>query len=552
MMWGEGRHVGRWLLVAACAVAGACGGSSEKHAAPEPECEAGDSRNCPCDDIETGLQFCLDDGSDWGECRCGSDGSGGAAGSGSSAEVGGSGPSDAGGAPGTGGSEAGLGGTAGAPGIGGTTATAGGAAGEGGGASAGTTGAAGEALTAGAGGGGMPGTSAAAGQGSGGAAGSGGGPTAGAPGAGGSEEACTDVVGLDDCGFETQQAETLEVNVLLVIDKSASMNADPGDWGQTKWNALHGALSTALNQVRGVVSWGLELFPTSAGDIPIPTPCSTPEDRCCEMPEGAELNVPVASGAQNVTEILGQLNNTADPSGGTPTAVALQRARDYYVNGAGADLSGDRYVLLVTDGAPNCNSDISCSIDTCTLNLEGEAGSSCLPPGEPNATNCCANRPEACLDDSGTLTQIQALSDSGIQTIVVGIPGSELYQTNLEAFATAGGFTKLDGSIGYYEVTQEGGVDELRDTFVEITTALVPECEIAITQEIPNLNLVNVAVDCEIIPRGEVTGTANHWFFDNNVAPTRIIIDGPICDTIRTEGVDRIDTVVGCPTVELG
>jgi hypothetical protein len=362
---------------------------------------------------------------------------------------------------------------------------------------------------------------------------------------------CRSLAGLEDCGSDMVQSESVPINVLLVVDKSASMNSDPGDWGQTKWNALHSSLSSALNQVRGVVSWGLELFPTTAGDTAIPTPCSEPEDRCCEMPGDVELNVPVAPGAPNVTEILNQLNNT-DPSGGTPTAVALQRAHEYYVNGAGADLTGERYVLLATDGAPNCDAEADCPIDTCTLNLEGEADSACPPPGDPNAANCCASRPEACLDDAGTLAQIQELSDSGIQTIVVGIPGSELYQTNLEEFATTGGFTKPDGDIGYYEVTQAGGVDELRDTFVEITTALVRECELEITQDVPNPNEVNVAVDCVVIPRGEEAGSESRWFFDDPQDPTTIIISGPICDTIQSEGVDRIDTVYGCPTIEIG
>ena len=360
---------------------------------------------------------------------------------------------------------------------------------------------------------------------------------------------CRSLAGLEDCGSESVQAETVEINVLLVVDKSASMDNDPGDWGETKWNALHTALSSALNQVRGVVSWGLELFPTTAEDTPIPTPCSTPTDRCCEMPGDAELNVPVGPGSLTATEILNQLNNT-DPSGGTPTAVALERAHEYYVNGAGADLSGERYVLLATDGAPNCDSEADCSVDTCTLNLED--AESCPPPGDPAAVNCCANRPEACLDDTGTLAQIQALADSGIQTIVVGIPGSELYRTNLQGFADAGGFTQPNGDPGYYEVTAEGGVDELRDTFLEITTALVMDCEVPITIDLPNPNEVNVAVDCVVIPRGEETGTEDRWFFDDPIAPTRIIINGPICDTIQSEGVDRIDTVYGCPTLEIG
>jgi len=95
-------------------------------------------------------------------------------------------------------------------------------------------------------------------------------------------------------------------------------------------------------------------------------------------------------------------------------------------------------------------------------------------------------------------------------------------------------------------------VDELTQTFAEITISLVTDCEIPITQEIPDLNQVNVAVDCNIIPRGDQNGEEDRWFFDNDDAPTRIIINGPICDTIQTAGVDRIDILLGCPTVSTG
>jgi len=380
-------------------------------------------------------------------------------------------------------------------------------------------------------------------DGSGGAEGSGG-----DQGTGGAYVPCATLVGLEgeDCGFETQQAETLEVNVLLVMDKSGSMNETPDGYNQTKWDALHTALGAALGEVRGVVNFGLQFFPvTNNPNVPIPTDCAEPTDRCCEMPaESTEITVPIGRGVDTVPEILRSLNE-ADATGGTPTAVALSHAYDYFTSGAGAALGGTRIVLLATDGAPNCNSDISCSIDTCTLNLEDSQG---CPTPEAGGSNCCTSRPEACLDADGTLSQIQRLAGQGIQTIVVGIPGSELYQGNLQDFAAAGGFTKPDGDDGYYEVTAAGGVDELTQTFEEITTSLVTECEIPITQEIPNLNLVNVAVDCEVIPKGDEAGTENRWFFDNEVAPTRIIINGPICDEIQTEGVRRIDTVFGCPT----
>ncbi len=371
-------------------------------------------------------------------------------------------------------------------------------------------------------------------------------------GTGGAYVPCPTLSGIEDCGFESNQAETLEVNVLLVMDKSGSMNDTPDGYTQTKWDALHTALGAALGDVRGVVNFGLQFFPATANpNLPIPAACAEPTDRCCEMPtdQPPTMTVDIGPGHDTVPEILRQLND-ADATGGTPTAYALSRAYDYFTAGAGVALGGTRIVLLATDGAPNCNPTISCAIDTCTLNLESAQG--CPPPTDPGAASCCGNRPEACLDADGTLSEIQRLAGEGIETIVVGIPGSELYQGQLQDFASAGGFTKPNGDPGYYEVSAAGGVDELTDTFREITTSLVTECEIPITQEIPNLNLVNVAVDCVIIPKGDETGEENRWFFDNNDSPSRILINGPICDTIQTDGVDRIDTVFGCPTIDLG
>ena len=70
----------------------------------------------------------------------------------------------------------------------------------------------------------------------------------------------------------------------------------------------------------------------------------------------------------------------------------------------------------------------------------------------------------------------------------------------------------------------------------------------------PNLNEVNVAVDCDLVLRGnaENDGTEDQWYFDDPDIPTRIIIDGSICEAIENGGVQRIDTIFGCPTQTLG
>jgi hypothetical protein len=373
---------------------------------------------------------------------------------------------------------------------------------------------------------------------------------------GSSYTACPTLVGLEECGFESEAAEPLEVNVLLVMDKSGSMDFIPNDsYGTTtKWDAMNDALTEVLaGDARDKLNLGLEFFPTTATPgSPIPVDCDPPVDRCCEMPEHGDMNVDIGPGTETVPLILEQLRGTVAsptrPAGGTPTARALERAFVYFTEGPGADLEGENIVLLATDGGPNCNPDTACEVEECTINIDSEPDDPCPPGG----ANCCATYPPGCLDHAGTLAQIEQLAEAGVRTIVVGIPGAEEYYTRLEEYAEAGGFINPDGSYGYYEVSAGGGIEELTQTFDAITIALIQRCEIPVTQEIPNPNVVNVAVDCEVIPKGEEAGTESRWYFDDPDNPTRIIIDGPICDTIQNEGVERLDTVYGCPTQLLG
>src|SRR5262249_55759339 len=160
--------------------------------------------------------------------------------------------------------------------------------------------------------------------------------------------------------------------------------------------------------------------------------------------------------AAAVPKILSALD-ASSPAGGTPTAEALRRALDYFTKGEGATLKGNRYVLLATDGGPNCDSTLSCTAATCTTNLDGTcsipAGASCCDPQFGGA----AAR-SRCLDDAGTEAQIKALETAGVHTFVVGIPGSEVYGDALDAFAIAGGEALTQGPRKYFAVAASGGV----------------------------------------------------------------------------------------------
>ena len=364
---------------------------------------------------------------------------------------------------------------------------------------------------------------------------------------------CEGIEGIDTaCDFDAQEAQALQVNMLLVMDKSGSMADTPAGYPMSKWDALEAALGAALQEVQGAISFGLEFFPTTA-DIgnPIPYVCGD-SGRCCEMPATAEMYVDVGPGTDTVP-LITQAITANEPAGGTPTAAALYRALDYFQNGPGAALEGGKYVLLATDGAPNCNSEITCTVDTCTLNIENVDG--CPSTG----VSCCSQSREGCLDDTTTVGAITDLRAAGVTTIVVGIPGSELYAANLQDFADSGGYERTDGSDSYFEVSAEGGVEALTETFRAITTQLVTDCEVPLPDNVPNRNEVGVAVECVAVPflgAGGASGTAedvDHWVWNaqNPELATAIIIEGPVCDRIQSQGVERIDVVLGCPPPQI-
>jgi hypothetical protein len=353
----------------------------------------------------------------------------------------------------------------------------------------------------------------------------------GAPPVGPDIDDCETFDGLDECGVTSVEASFSAANVLLVIDKSGSMADQPEGFELKKWDALKAALAPALEAVAEEMSFGLLLYPFGA-DAEIPLDCF---DGCCEVPIGpGAVQVPIEPGESSVEGVMEALEATG-PGGGTPTAAALAAALDYFTIGAGAKLKGDRYVLLATDGGPNCNADNTCDAETCTPNLDGAC-----PEG-----NCCDGEGQYCLDDVAVVEQLEALAAAGVPTFVVGIPGTEEYGDYLSSFAVAGGVPNPDAPPDYYAVSAEGGVEALTQTFVDITTHLVRSCEVELDEAPREKKLVNVAVDCEIVPFEDGAG----WDISPD-APTTLVLAGDTCKHLKREGARRVDVVYGCQTVK--
>jgi hypothetical protein len=348
------------------------------------------------------------------------------------------------------------------------------------------------------------------------------------------------IVGLGDCGAQTVGAKVRHPNMLIVLDKSGSTQDQPTGFTVSIWDGLKSALSAALDSAKDRVAFGLDLFPAPVDPSqPIPYEC---KDTCCQMPTTPDLTVPIEDGVTATPKIINALNATF-PGGGTPTAAALARAYDYYTAGPGASLDGDKYVLLATDGGPNCNTGLNCDADPthCTLNLEGNCT-------KDPTVNCCKGYAQGCVDDQATIDQITKLAGAGIKTFVVGIPGSEAYSTYLDRFATAGQETNPNAPPSYYRVDASGGVAGLTKVFTDITTALVTSCEIELQTPPRDPNQVNVAIDCQVVGTSGTDGT-DGWILDQSTDPQKIVLQGTLCRWVQTKGAQRVDIVFGCPTV---
>jgi hypothetical protein len=334
------------------------------------------------------------------------------------------------------------------------------------------------------------------------------------------------------CGGTAVKATAKDANILLVLDKSGSMQQTPTGFTVSKWEALKTSLHDALTPVKNKISLGLEMFPYDAS-TPIALSCS---GNCCAMPTGAAaINVPIEPGVTAVDKITTTVNGMS-PGGATPTAKALDQALAYFTTGAGASLT-DKYVLLATDGGPNCNEGLTCTADKCTTNIDGSCSA---------GTNCCDSSKISCLDSDQVIAKLEALKAAGVKTFVVGIPGSEGYKTYLDQFANAGGMTAPSGTTKYFAVDAAGGTGGLTDVFKLITGELITSCTLTLDSAPPDPNQINVYVDDKVVPQSGADG----WDLDTSTTPPTVVLKGATCEGVKSKGAKSIRVEFGCPTIK--
>jgi hypothetical protein len=377
----------------------------------------------------------------------------------------------------------------------------------------------------------------------------------------------------------TLQVTPFKPNLLMLVDKSGSMDLplDQSDLacrtapggevcGQvkayacdvstcpTRWSTLSTTLDGFLQTNYTAARYGLTFFPQPpdnniAGQC---TPTLSVSASIPSTPDDSDTALLALSAAARMALATVQSTNPMGPTGtggGTPTGNSMK-----YFNAhpeAVVDADRDGYVVLLTDGLPNCDLGLAASVDngTCVCTLQSDQ-------------DCIDARPKGigCLDDKATVDVIAELkSAKQITTVVIGFgadtaaPGAN---ATLQSMALAGGFTaracpnKKDPcgptnpcdlgtglcSKQYYEATDG---DSLRAALDAIYKGIGAKACIVPLPEIPtDAKLISVVVDGTPVLSGPDTwvyqapGTLPPELAPSPDGPTLQFL-GPLCDQIK-------------------
>jgi hypothetical protein len=319
------------------------------------------------------------------------------------------------------------------------------------------------------------------------------------------------------CGARTNLVCEREVpgtpltpNLYFVLDHSKSM-LEGG-----KWDSVGSSLQALVVRIGAKARFGAAIFPN-------------PTSSSCDV--GVEV-MSVRPGNPETAATLAQAMS-APPNGGTPTAATL-RALLPELRG----LLGQTFVILATDGGPNCNAALTCSIDRCTANVDG-ISSTCQPGVLPN---CCDQSGSTidCLDDAATIAAVGQLEAAGIPTFVIGVPGSEAYSAVLDAAAHAGG-TSRTGSPAYYAVTTSDAA-ALTAALSQVIDQVAAACFLKLAQSV-GVREVVVKVGDQQAPDDPQNG-----FTLQSVGGEQVLaLHGAACDLAVAGAPVSVQVVDECP-----
>jgi hypothetical protein len=291
-----------------------------------------------------------------------------------------------------------------------------------------------------------------------------------------------------ECGGTEATIESIPPNLLIVLDRSCSMNKDSGN-GTTKWEIAVAAINQMTTSFDAQIRFGLTLFPDHVtpdcqqAEIPIPVdPAAVPPIQALLTAalDGTDANFPKNPCVTNIDTAMQQ----------AATEPAFQ------------DPERESFALLITDGqqSGNCN---------------------------------------AAGGDAGTLQIITDLATAGVPTFVVGF-GSGVDSTQLNEFADAGGVPSADPTNHFYIADDQASLDA---ALLAIATSTL-SCTFTLGEVPPDPSEIYVFFDND--PTGIANDATHTEGWDYDPVTNQVTFYGLACESIRSNAVSDVDIVFGC------
>jgi hypothetical protein len=312
------------------------------------------------------------------------------------------------------------------------------------------------------------------------------------------------------CGQTNVSVTPEPPDILIVQDKSLSMVQQPNGCccgnasgtnctgndictgntscgANSKWSEVSAAIDMVVMATQTSVNWGLVFFGS---------------DNMCGV--NMQPNVPIA--VNNYTAISQAYANN-QPSSYTPTEQAIDAAVAYM---GGVKDTNPKYLLLATDGLPNCS---------------------------PSGGNVVAD------NTPGTTTAVMNALAAGFPTFVVGI-GNTMGTAALNMFATAGGEPQVNSADGnsFYEVNSTSDLVTALNKIV----GLVASCTIPLTGV--NGTLAKVAVSAKDASGNTIQimqDPTNGWSYTNG-SMTTIVLNGTACANLQNGSYSNFQFIYTC------
>jgi len=294
------------------------------------------------------------------------------------------------------------------------------------------------------------------------------------------------------CASYTAVSKPVTPVVLLLLDQSGSM-------GEPRWGQAKSALTTSATNLEADAHVGFIGFPLHG----YPQPTDTVDINVYAETCGAHMKV--APGANTAQAIVNSIAPQAPTTGvgHTPVRAALDLARSEFGKTDYADMS--KYVILITDGAPNCASS--------------------------NVGSFWKRE-----DPSDTVT---AMAAEGITTYVVGYQLSSAESDGITPTIVADNMAKAGGTGSYRDVsdgsTLSAALDEIGKAVVSCSFDLDEAPQGGASFVRVTLDSVDYALGIDWNMEGERT--------------VALVESGPACAVLRDGGEHEVTIQVECEPV---